>query len=36
MARVKVHTVCMRPLNECDCEPDEDESTEEDSGDDPA
>ena len=24
MARVKVHTPCMRPLNECDC-PDDDE-----------
>ena len=34
MARVKVHAVCLRPLAECDCVPDddEDESTEEDDG----
>ena len=25
MARVKVHTPCMRPLAECDCPPDDDE-----------
>jgi hypothetical protein len=25
MARVKVHAVCMRPLNECDCAPDDDD-----------
>jgi hypothetical protein len=25
MARVKVHTPCMRPLGECDCPPDDDE-----------
>ena len=25
MARVKVHTPCMRPLSECDCPPDDDD-----------
>jgi hypothetical protein len=25
MARVKIHTPCMRPLSECDCPPDDDE-----------
>jgi hypothetical protein len=25
MARVKVHTPCMRPLAECDCPPDADD-----------
>jgi hypothetical protein len=25
MARVKVHTPCMRPLAECDCPPDDDD-----------
>jgi len=25
MARIRVHTVCMRPLNECDCVPDDEE-----------
>jgi hypothetical protein len=28
MARVKVHTPCMRPLSECDCPPDEDDDQE--------
>ena len=28
MARVKVHTPCMRPLSECDCPPDEDDDLE--------
>ena len=25
MGRVKVHALCLRPLNECDCGPDDDE-----------
>jgi hypothetical protein len=25
MARVKIHIPCRRPLNECDCPPDDDE-----------
>jgi len=25
MARIRVHAVCMRPLNECDCVPDDEE-----------
>jgi len=28
MARVKVHTPCMRPILECDCPPDEDDDLE--------
>ena len=28
MARVKVHTPCMRPLSECDCSPDDDDEPE--------
>jgi len=32
MARVKVHTPCMRPLSECDCPPDEDEDQDPDDG----
>jgi hypothetical protein len=26
MARVKVHSLCLRPLAECDCPPDDDET----------
>jgi hypothetical protein len=25
MARVKVHALCLRPISECDCPPDDDD-----------
>jgi hypothetical protein len=34
MARVKIHTPCMRPLSECDCPPDDDDEPGEDLSDD--